>query len=207
MKRVGCVLVGVAVAVAAWAGASGAAPHPDCRPPGARTQAFSGELKVYTLRGHHSRHDGLYVCRRPQGHRKYLLGGPEENWSGPHGIDLARFVVAVAASFDDPTEPPPTYVRVYDFGKRGGPVMRSVFVGLDSSVGSVVVDESYDVAYIVRVGKRRDVFVVPAGHDEEGEGKLVDSGRSIDPLSLRRDGDRATWLKGGKRRSASLAAP
>jgi hypothetical protein len=186
--------------------ASGAA-HPDCRPPGALTQAFDGELKVYTRRGHHSNHDPLYVCRRPRGHRRYLVGGPEEKWFGPHGIDLARFVVAVAVTQDDPTEPPPTYVVVYDFGKPGGPHTRSVFVGLDSNVGSVAVDESYDVAYILRVGSRRDVFVVPAGSDEEGEGTLVDSGRSIDPLSLRRDGDRATWLKDGKRRSASLVAP
>jgi hypothetical protein len=200
-------MVGVAAAVAVWGGTSGAARRPDCRPPGAITQAFSGELKVYTRRGHHSHHDALFVCRRPSGHRKILVGGPEEKWFGPHGIDLARFVVAVAVTQDDPTEAPPTYVVVYDFGKRGGPHTRSVFVGLDSNVGSVVVDEAYDVAYIVRVGPRRDVFVVPTGSDGEGEGKLVDSGRSIDPLSLRRDGDRATWLKDGKRRSASLAAP
>jgi hypothetical protein len=209
MKRAGGVLLGAAVAVAAWAGASGAsgATHPDCRPPGAITQAFSGELKLYTLRGQHGHRAPLYVCRRPRGHRKYLLGGDDTKWFGPHAIDLARYVVAVGASLDDPTEASATRVLVYDFAKRGGPLMRSVFVGLDLSIGSVAVDEAYDVAYIVRVGKRHDVFVVPAGHDEEGDGTLVDSGRSIDALSLRREGNRATWLKDGRRRSASLSAP
>jgi hypothetical protein len=207
MKRAGGVLLALAAAIATWAGTSGAAPHPDCRPPGALTQAFSGELKVYTLRGQRGHRAALYVCRRPRGHRKYLLGGQEEKWFGPHAIDLARYVLAVGVSLDDPTEASATRVPVYDFAKRGGPLMRSVFVGLDLSIGSVAVDEAYDVAYIVRVGKRHDVFVVPAGHDEEGDGTLVDSGRSIDALSLRREGDRVTWLKDGKRRSASLSAP
>jgi hypothetical protein len=207
VKRVGCLLVGAAAAVALSGGTSGAAPHADCRPPGAITEAFSGELKVYTLRGAHGRDDPLYVCRRPRGRRTYLLGGQDETWFKPRGIAVARYVVAAAASFEDPTEPPPTYVRVYDFAKKGHPLTRAVFVGIDSDVGSVVVDESYDVAYIVRVGRRRDVFVVPKGFDEEGDGRLVDSGRKIDALSLRRDGDRATWVRDGKRRSASLVSP
>jgi hypothetical protein len=45
------------------------------------------------------------------------------------------------------------------------------------------------------------VVIAPAGDDE---GTVVDSGRKIDPRSLRRDGTGVSWLEGGVRRSAPL---
>lgn len=41
-------------------------------------------------------------------------------------------------------------------------------------------------------------------HGPDGEAVLLDGGAGIDPRSLRRRGDRATWVKDGARRSASL---
>ena len=43
------------------------------------------------------------------------------------------------------------------------------------------------------------VVVAPVGDDK---GKIVDRGRTIDPLSMRREGAKVTWVKHGERRSA-----
>jgi hypothetical protein len=225
------ILVGSLACLAALCGgqvgATGAT-HPDCRPAGARTQAYDGELKLYTLRGKGHSDDALYVCRRPKGWRRPIvyLGGVL--WFKPPAMSLAGLVVAVGVKATDPSGPSSSAIIVYDFAKRSsnepgvfGYRARVVDVGANSDIGSVVVNSSDDVAYIdctpgggadndyvapgrqcLKPGRVNSyVVVVPAGKDHR---KVVAKGRHIDPLSLRGEGDSVSWVKNGKRHTAPL---
>src|SRR4051812_40171156 len=156
MKRCSIAVAVVAAAVTCGLlGSAAGSTHPDCRPPGARTVAFDAELKLYTERGAHSSGDPLYVCRRPAGKRRLVIGGPEATWFKPPAVSLSGLVVGIAAKLSDPTGPTVTSVLIYDFTKRihyagggSGYQTRAVEVGINSDVGSLVVNGSYGVAYI-----------------------------------------------------------
>jgi hypothetical protein len=217
------VVVAVACAggVALPSGAASGSLHPDCRPAGARTVVYNRRIKLYTRRDAHGHDDPLYACKRPEGRRELLIGGPEFLWFEPPAIALSGQVAAVTTRVFDPTEATETAIYVFDLAApRNKDMKRAIQVGFGDDVGSVAVNASYDVALIEcpPVGTSSDndvpgpqclkpgrttsfVYVVRAGQDRLKE---IDHGRRIDPLSLRRHGDRITWVKGGKRRSAPL---
>jgi hypothetical protein len=228
MRRFGIGLVTVVAAVAApgLVGSAPGAEQADCRPPDAHTWAYDAELKLYTRRGAATSQDPLYVCRRPRGRRTELVSLAGELWFKPPAISLSRFVVAIGIKGIDPSAETSTSVYVYDFTSAprrhsdgSDKRVRNVFVGLDTDVGSVVVNGSYDVAYINCIGREADDYVAPSpqcrkpGRSKnhvvvapmgDDKGTIVDTGRQVDPASLRLQGDRVSWVKNGKRRSAPL---
>jgi hypothetical protein len=230
MGRVALAWTGTALALGALPASAGVVVGqitPDCRTHTGTTLLENRWVRVMTRRGHY----GLEVdhCYRPNGETiAFALTAQGDHPFPPPAIALSSRTVAYAVDFaPDPADPfsvRETLVDVEHHPGTGredwtGADLRSPFragFGRRAKVGSLVVRSSGSVAWIAcpmrppagsfdptcrRPGHRDEVFRVRA---PRGKRETLAVGRGVAPMSLRRVGDRITWVDQGRRRSAPL---
>jgi hypothetical protein len=226
MRRLLVVFAAVAVSVPA---SSGSAATTTCERSGSVTVARSPEVRVY--KRHRDRHPGgtrvesTYACLAASG-RTVRLDQPRADASfayPPPGLRVAGSVVAygidVIGEFPSGDD---TNVAVLDMAGNGAPPSATGFDAYRAGaghVGSVAVTPAGGVAWIAcpptsgraegsarpncvkpgRSGKR--VFKVEAGTSDVVK---LDSGRAIDPRSIRVADGQVTWRHGADVRTAPL---
>lgn len=173
-----------------------------CGPAGGQTLASSSSARAYSY------HGAVYGCA---GTHQYRLGR-SDRCLGTTGVGpvtvTARLVAYAARSCGIDTSTSQVVVRRLSDGKQlAAYPASSLTLGAESfsTVGSIVVDRSGHVAWIVSMSSigthRHGVQVLTSGRTQA---RVLDSSRNVDPHSLRRNGSKVTWTDGGSKRSATL---
>lgn len=201
------VVCGVLVAIAS---ASAVAESRRCAPPGFEPLTGSRDARLYETR------DGFLAgCRFSDGRERIL---DEDGWFPRPAMDVARTVVGfVSVDTEGVGFGPPTLI-VEDLARPAAPpVIRSFEIG---DVGVLRITRRGAVAWIeCEDDAEEPAAISPSCHrinsvkrvfkrDSLGAGRdadvLLDRGRGIDIRSLGLRGDRVTWEKRGRRRSATI---
>lgn len=229
-KMVAVVLIALALAAIAPAAASSPATTSKCAPHGSRTLVQNAKARVYTVRdagGAEDRDYTTYGCAFASGKRRSLDAPNDltDAYSSP-AIKLSGTTVGWATDFCGPNSCD-TGVGASDLtkddpggdlgGNPAGPKHHRAV-----KVGSLAVKRDGALAWIAcprhnadsstyGLGSRRPNCVHAGDRDwvmllgaTEPHAHVLDSGRGIDPSSLRRHGSMISWLHDGKRRSATL---
>lgn len=211
--------VAAALILAAGAAAAEERPYPtSCEPDGVPLVAESKTATLFIQRTQGTPSTTLFGCRRADTRISELgLRDPDEAYFAPPAISLAGSRAGWALDTYDRDGDRVTYVIVADLAQPADE--RVVKAGTRyPKVGSLRVHPDGGVAWITcpsdddsprgsqrpnctKAGALDRVYALDAGATKP---RLLDRSRAIDPRSLRRKGDRISWVRAGKRRSAKL---
>jgi hypothetical protein len=225
MRGVLVVLLGVA-AVGGVASPVASATPSSCTAPHSRTVFQTHRIRVYSLPAEQRGFRVRWSCNRLTG-RRNPLDDPDSIFSfPPPAMAAAGNLLAYSVTFEDEANGF-TQIHVIDTTRDPDvhPIRRpalsesAAFGGDANRIGGVVLRPNGAVAWIACQMKPQAVIdgkigpdclhpgaddVVAAVPSNKKTRIVLDQGTDIDPTSLRRDGYRVSWVRGGKRKTIRL---
>jgi hypothetical protein len=201
-----------------WASTAGGS-DTACHEPGSRTLLQTEQVRVFRVDS--GQGPFTWSCNESTGNRMTLDGASSAVFKRP-ALAADGHTLGYAEESVDDDGAAATRVRVIDTRKPGITAMQEGRLATpdEAKVGSLVVTAAGDIAWItckaryagsatfgpdcLRRGALDRVYLWPVG---QARPRIVERGRTIEPQSLRRRGQRVFWTASGKRRTALLEVP